>query len=369
VKKNAVIYPYDNTLSYFFRHNDLFKKYNIVGAVSPFGWGYTGKDAGTIDGGSNVGIIVKDKFSDLDDTYDTVIITDTHLSIDFDSILYRNIEELVTKGKNLLLYRELDTKKLEKISLICKNKGVSLRIPNETIFNRIDTKEIVDINTPVVFILGLSQRTQKFEIQLSIREELIKSGYKVGQIGTKNHCDLFGFSSFPKFMFDESINESEKVLMFNRLVKRLELKEKPDIIIIGIPGGILPINKYFTNGFGILAYLISQAVKPDITVFTTLYKNYYLKHFEDINNLCIYRFGFSIDCFNLSNAELDIQELKQYKRELYTIIDSEFIDIQKNKYKGLGKRVFNILNPNDRAKMADYIVEALSGEKYIEEVL
>lgn len=369
MKKKAVIYPYDNTLTYFFRHHNLIKEYHIVGAVSPNGWGYTGKDAGGVDGGQKVGIEVKDKFSELEDDYDTVIITDTRLDLDFDSVLYHHIEELVIQGKDIVFYRNLDVKDLEKICLLCKENDVSLIYPNNVKLNKISTEELVDVNTPIIFVLGMSSRTQKYEIQLSIREELIKKGYKVSQIGTKNHCELFDFNSFPEFMFNGSIDESEKVILFNRLVKEMEIKEKPDVIIIGIPGGILAVNKYFTNGFGILAYLISQAVKPDAAVFSTLYRNYYSKHFEDVNDLCKYRFGYPIDCFNLSNVELDIQELKEQRKQLYTTIDSEFIDNQKKKYEGLQRPVYNILNLNDRKKMTNYLMEVLSGEEFIEDII
>lgn len=60
---------------------------------------------------------------------------------------------------------------------------------------------------------------------------------------------MLGFYSFPSFMYDSNISEVNKVLMFNRFVRKIEKVEAPDIIIIGIPGGIMPYNRQFTRAF------------------------------------------------------------------------------------------------------------------------
>jgi peptide maturation system protein (TIGR04066 family) len=126
----------------------------------------------------------------------------------------------------------------------------------------------LDIDTPVIFVLGTGERTNKFEIQLALRENMMKMGYKASQVGTREYCELLGFHSFPRFMFGNGISEISKIASFNRFIKSLERDECPDVIIIGVPRGIMPFNNRLPNGYGILAYEVSQAVTPDSTVYS-----------------------------------------------------------------------------------------------------
>lgn len=122
--------------------------------------------------------------------------------------------------------------------------------------------------------MGVTNKACKFEIQLSIRENLQSKGYKISQIGSRNYCEFLGFHSFPGFMYNRNLSESEKIILFNNYIKRLENDENPDLIVIGIPGGIMKRNDTFTSYFGIFAYEISQAVTPDYVICSTQYQDF-----------------------------------------------------------------------------------------------
>ncbi|WP_432664977.1 TIGR04066 family peptide maturation system protein [Wukongibacter baidiensis] len=371
-KKKAIIYPYDCESTYFFRHNGQNKEFNVVGAVAPKGWGITGKDVGSIDGSEEeFGISIKNSFDDFYHDFDTVIIIDSHLELDFDQYIYPKIKELIRSKKEVVCLRHLTDDQLNKIKELSSRYITCVSQRNHWLrqHDSLESFSIMDINTPIIFVTGLSSRTHKFEIQLSLRAELLGLGYSVSQVGTKNHCEFFGFHSYPSFMMSNSISESAKVIMFNRYIKEIEEREKTDAIIIGIPEGIMAINRNFTDGFGISAYLVSQAVKPDVNVFSVSYGQYTDKFFNDIDNLFKYRFGYNVDCINFSNFKLDYQESNLTMKKLYTIIDSDFIDNKKNKYRGGMKPIYNILNVNDRRRMTNHIIDLLSGEDALEDIL
>ena len=44
-------------------------------------------------------------------------------------------------------------------------------------------------------------------------------------------------------MYDEGVSEKKKILMYNHYLKWIEQSEKPDVILVGIPGGIMPDSK------------------------------------------------------------------------------------------------------------------------------
>ncbi|MCS4481257.1 TIGR04066 family peptide maturation system protein [Clostridium botulinum] len=189
--------------------------------------------------------------------------------------------------------------------------------------------QLEKIQTPIIFVLGTGDRSGKFEIQLCLRENLMQMGYKVSQVGSRNYCELMDFHSFPQFMYSTEITEEEKVIYFNNFIKDIELNDNSDVIIIGIPGGIMPFNDKYTNGFGILAYEISQAVKPDAAVFTTLYEDYNKEYFESIDNTIKYKFGFEIDCYNLSNIQFDWMKFENLNEQFYITLDYNFISKRK----------------------------------------
>ena len=95
----------------------------------------------------------------------------------------------------------------------------------------------------MVFVASVIENTNKFDVQLGLRKFLQEEGYKVSQIGTKEYCELFGFHAIPEFMYANQLSEADKIVWFNRICKSIELQEKPDIFIIGVPGATMVFNE------------------------------------------------------------------------------------------------------------------------------
>ncbi len=367
MKENAIIYPYDVEFSPVLRYADILEKYNITGVVSPSGWGLGGKDAGSIDSNRTTDIYVSENYDEELDKCDTVIFTQPNYYIDFSRSVYPKIIKAIEAGKNIVCLIKLDeTIKLE-IEKKCAENKVNIDYysnDNQCIhIERISVENecIYDLYTPVVFVASNAERACKFEIQLSLREQLLKMGYRVSQIGTREYCEMFGFHSFPKFMYDCSIPESNKVVLFNHLIKQIEKIEKPDIFIIGIPGGVMPYNKVFTNRFGILAYEVSQAVNPDVAILSTLYEDYKPEYFEKLSLSMKYKLGFEVDCFNLANIQFDWAKAKEERKLNYTSLSVEHINKKKKEFSELTTPVYNVLEKDDSSAMAKFIVDKLEG--------
>lgn len=225
-----------------------------------------------------------------------------------------------------------------------------LKIGKEN-FNNISEEQTIDV--PVVFVAGITHYTEKFHVQLALRKRLLDYGYKVSQIGSKQYSGLFGFHSFPSFMV-EPMDNTERILLFRKYVKYIEQKEQPDIVVIGIPGGIMAVNKKHHFDYGMTAYMISQAVEPDYVIMSMLYgKNYTEDQLEEINQTCRYKFNFEINSFHLSNALLDPASLKNEQ-----LI---FIKMGSKKYLNRIEGLYDFLNPTDMDKaFADMITKLSS---------
>lgn len=361
LKRKMIIYPYDLESSTIVRHSDFINEYEIVGLVSPAGWLLNDKDTCSSDGEDNLGITIYNSFDNIFDKCDTICFVESIIGLDFIDVILPNIKKAIDANKDIICLIRLDELNRKEIELECNAKGITFTYYNnsndENINGDYETNKLFDIETPIIFVMGVGEQMQKFEIQLALRENIQKSGYKISQIGSRHYCEFLGFHSFPYFMFCESVTESNKIFMFNHYVKKIEIVEEPDIIIIGIPGGVMKYNSQFTNRFGITAYEVAQGVIPDIAILSVNYEEYEYENFEKLGECFKYKLGCEIDCFNLTNKKIDWSVSKKFNSLTYLTLESEYIDGKKEKYKGLFAPVYNILNPNDASCMANTILD------------
>jgi peptide maturation system protein (TIGR04066 family) len=365
IKHKTMVYPYNLKISPIVRHRDLLENHQIVSLVSPEGWGMTGKDASLADNGEKLGITIRSDFEACLDLCDTVLFCQSVHTLDYETVIKPKILKAIQLKKDIIITIPLEKEEVEYISQQVLSNNLNFEYyghMNCKPDNYIGDKKvrIYDIETPVIFVMGMGGRTNKFEIQLSLRENLLKMGYNVSQIGSRGYCELFGFHSFPDFMYSDKITESNKILLFNHFVKNIEKTESPDLIVIGIPGGIMPINDTVTNNFGILSYEVSQAVVPDLAVFGCHCEQYNKEYFTEIKKLIKYKFNSNIECFCIANSIIDGIETKYNNKAVHISVSSEYVDNKVQAYTSYGEKIFNALNPQDSKKMTEHIVDVLA---------
>lgn len=366
IHEKLAIYPFNEQFNPILRHETLLNRYEIVHLISPAGWGLGGMDAGYADGGRCLGKIVTNNFDEALESCDTIVFIDSYHQLDFKQYIYPKIKQSVEASKNIICILDLEPIVVEETGNLCKNNGVyfkyfgSKKDHNEVPNYNITRENIYKINTPVIFVLSISEKTHKFEIQLTLRESLIGMGYKVSQVGTRSYSNMLGFHSFPEFMYGTSVTDSMKIVMFNRFIKAIEDNEKPDVMIIGIPGGLLPFNDEFTNRFGILAFEISNAVTPDASVLCLPYNEYKQEDLEHLFISIRYKLGFDIDCYNLSNIQPDWMNIAKGVEVSFATISSDFVDEKRANLQKAGLPIYNVLNPEDAEKIVLKLVDKLA---------
>lgn len=255
---------------------------------------------------------------------------DTVLTLSKEDLIHPFIKNCIKNGKEILGMEnseEIDYEFLEKID------------------------EDNSIRVPIVIIAGVSRYTEKFLVQLILRDKLIKDGYRVSIIGNRRYGSLFGIHPFPPFMMD-AIDNEKRILLFQKYVKMIEENENPELILICIPGGVTPISKRHHFDYGTTAYLVSQAIDPDYVIMNLLYNNYTDEELDEIRKLCLYRFNYKIDCFHLSGTLIDPMSLKESKLK--------YIRIEKAKRERQVDNLYDLTNPEDADIMYESMIDRLS---------
>jgi peptide maturation system protein (TIGR04066 family) len=362
--KKTLVYPYDIELTPVLRHPELLSGYNIAYLVSPPGWGSVGRDASDADGGDKLNINISSDFEGLLPLCDAVIFSESERKPDFKKYVLPKLIASAELGKEIIFLPVLEGEDKNLLEDTCNKYSIKLKSYKDegsTLYStESDYFKLYKINTPVIFVAGVHKKTHKFEILLSLRESFINSGDRVSQIGSRNYCEMLGFHSIPQFMYNSCWTETKKIVAFNHYIKEMENLEKPDVIIIGIPGGVMKLNDNFTGQFGITAFEISQAVTPDVAVLSTFYEEFSPEYFQNMFTSIKYKLGFDITCYNFCNIKFDWEVSRDIGEESYLLIDSGFIDKSKTRYDKLKTPVFNILNNEDRTNMANCLIDTLS---------
>lgn len=188
-----------------------------------------------------------------------------------------------------------------------------------------DSRTLYQIRTPIIFVSSISEFSDKFYVEMSISNHFTKKGYHSTLIGTKPYSELLGATSFPEFIFKNNLSIFDKVTRFNHFIWDIEIKMNPDVIVIGIPGELDGFINGISTYFDDVPYVISKAVKPDITIVNVLYNE--IDRCNEIKNMLLYKYGWNTDGIFLSNIMLDLQLSKAYGKHEYLKITDKLMDM------------------------------------------
>jgi peptide maturation system protein (TIGR04066 family) len=270
------------------------------------------------------------------------------------------IEKIIKSEKRVLLSRDL----YEELANIEYKFADQVTPYNHRNINlKVKTREIFQINVPVIMVLGDGLNCNKFDIQLSLRSFFKNKGYSVSQLGTKEYSNLFGFDPLPSFIFEEG-KIDDIIITLNHMVYSKIINEKPDLMIVGVPGGVLPISEEHPEDFGKFAYMITNAVKPDIAIRSLYNNNYTDEFFENDIQMCKYKLDSIVEYYNISNTRL-IYPQEKYGDLTYLTVNNKASKnyIEEQNQKNIHYNLFNVLGNHNVEKTYERILEQLSQNK------
>jgi peptide maturation system protein (TIGR04066 family) len=285
----------------------MLDNYDIVAAIPEKGYGLEGKDVCVLDGGEPTGVVFHSPYEENLPSYDFTL-------------------SEITDDKFI--------------------SGVREALP---------TDKLKEIPIPVVLVMGSGIDCQKFDIQLGLREAFLKEGYKVSQFGTKSYSKLFGFDPMPDF---SEYPLWKKVYAYNDLFYEKCRQDNSDVIIIGVPGGVMPITTYACERFGEEALAISSAAKPDIAVFSCYFVIPTSEYFHSYKNFMRFRLSSNNVVFHLSNTRITPDVL--FNKVNILTLESKFVlDEVKSKAPEFSSQLFNALVTDSANTAYKGIIEKL----------
>ena len=372
-RKVAAVFPYDMEFEPVLRHIGLGDMVSVRYLMAP------------------EGCIAKQKVFCGDNTYtvmeclaeeemaqvDILWLADSYYQVP-EEVILQKVREFSTGGKDILVGRSMKNDMKEQVSRICQEAGVSFLEPPAFMGEYHPVAEemmagweqygesahltVERILTPVVVVLGDDEFCDKFELQLAMREQMIEKGYRVCSIGSRTGSEASGVYSHPAFMNENRMSEREKIVYYNNYLKKLEKLEHPDVFILGIPGGILPLSKMKFGDFGVRAYEIFQAVTPDFVVLSLHMGEYNRKYMEEMKRLFQYRFNTDIDCFYISNIGMDSFSFHLDTPLKYLVFPRERVEEAIDRIEGIS----DIYSMQEIEQMGECVVDKLTQYAQVE---
>lgn len=285
--------------------------FEISKVFSIRGWGYVGKNIFNVFDTTSRNILVEDISGKMNaEEFDVFLVAEPEHHVD-ENYIVQIIDRMAQMNKAIWVFKRLSDEMVAKIDTICKQNMVEVHFLSRDMESVVfDGEEILyDINTPIITVAGMGEKTNKMELQMQLFFSLQKDEYKVVWVSSRNEAVLYNGQKFPLFMYDEGISEKKKILMYNHYLKWIEQSENPDVILIGIPGGIMPDSKKQVGYFGITTYEVLNAINPDYFIMSlygnTLGKNY----LDELRNVMRYKFNVEVDSFYVGNTEQDSYSL------------------------------------------------------------
>ena len=306
------IYPYDYEMQPYLRYSSMLKSVKPVILLTPNGWASENEQ---LYGYKVQTVLSNDDFQSLD----AIWITDSVNNVQ-DKQIYEIVEEFLKHNKQILLSRHIQKETYDDlVQLVNKYSGKLVNLlQNEQYinFNTIPAK-LYDIYTPIIDIAGIGEKTDKFFLQLAVKDYLERRGYRTTLVSSRdNSMYLDNVYSLPAFM-NGGIPPEYKIILYNHFVKKIEEEEKPEVIIIGIPGEIMPISKVQPGHFGIHAF------NPDFLIMSLYGNEISGKYIKELKQIMKYNFVANIDCFYLSNYAQDVFTVNRFRPIEYFLINEK----------------------------------------------
>lgn len=286
----------------------LNNKFDIIVATQE-GTGLVGKDIGFSVNRKECNVQILKYSDEIMDKADVLFIPEGNI----DDPINMDIRDIIQKAINndkiivsLLELEEKDLYLLEYLNFINLQSRNNLEL--NSYFARVKENRLSYFipRIPVIYVGGVFDIIDNSYIAISMKQKFEKSGYKTSCITRENYGKVFDCLTFPHSFIDNQLSIEDRIIEFNNYIRAVVELEKPQVLIIQIPFGMIRYSEYHENSFGSYAFMISEAVKSDYFICTSTSDMLVNKYFQELSNYFDKKFNSPIDALHISNCQFDI---------------------------------------------------------------
>ena len=144
--------------------------------------------------------------------------------------------------------------------------------------------------------------------------EFRKNGAAVSNISCDEWTELLGYHKIPEEVLDSEIGVEKKNSIFRQFIEQIISVDAPDVIILNIPGNMIPFDKDVPNTSSLANYFASS-LKPDYVIFCMMSLDY-----RQMNHQINY-----VNC--LMKKEVDDVILTDHSINIYRYDEEHIVDV------------------------------------------
>lgn len=279
-------------------------------------------------------------------------------------LYFDRMTQAVSAGKTILTIKSLYNQLLEMDDFLDLKERVEILDADEAMPNYKNEISLFRIDIPSIAIFSTSENADKMEILVKLKQYLERENYNVLCYSGNALSRLWEVNHLPEIVTNLDIGINEKIAFFNQMVYHDATQSGADIIIIDIPGGIIPYNESITNNFGELAFAICNALNIDIGIISLFaIEGINDDYLEQYKNCCEYRFNIPQLKYHFVAKEVEFEEDFEGKRlHYYPLKKNTFM--QRVTYDGKNT-YFNCKYGVNQEQMFAQIVNELSNNIYV----
>lgn len=187
--------------------------------------------------------------------------------------------------------------------------------------------EMYELKRPTVPIIGvgsLYHQLHTARIASNIRNTLKENRISVIYAG-----DLLyeaGIHSFPVERM-QGISFDDRIRIVNFMINQVIDEEKPEALIIEIPGGIMKMDEKNLNGSGEYSYIYTSAVDIDYYICSVFLNGCKVKmRYDKITDFLERKYSLRKTAYHLSNMYLSPMRTVEHDRIPYVLVDSAYVN-------------------------------------------
>lgn len=349
--KRLVIFPYNPDIEILVRNKELLNGFSLAGVCSyKEDWRLTKK--------INEELGVENDEDKMIDQCDILLLAENYRNFNMEKY-YDILDKAVERNKEILVsprLREMLDLKKYKGEYSFLQKGIKRTKGNE------GEKYVIEV--PVIAVEGMGKNCSKFENQIDLKKMLERNGYQVSWISSNELAMLFGGTVFPASFYSDKRSFEKKVLLCMRYLYTISISEKPDVMIVGIPGGIAEFEANEKNHYGEYALIVGNAVQIDSSILCLYFEERVSsKGIEELSNYVKNRCFLPVRAVSIGKNTYQIDEGMEEEIS-YLFLQQEYL----KKYSAEPNKnripIFRIWEDEERELALKRIVDELQENAY-----